>query len=89
MRYWQSSHAPSAPAMVGADGLHMTDAGYECLATDLAAALGTNWRFQAKFALRAQGATASVAALPAQPGSAPRVARAPADMRRNDATPFN
>jgi lysophospholipase L1-like esterase len=89
MRYWQSSHAPDAPAMVGADGLHMTDAGYRCLAADLAMALGTNWRSQAKLALRAHGTGASVAALPAQLGSVPRVSRPPVDMRRNDAMPFN
>lgn len=43
MRYWQATHPPEAPAMIGADGLHMTDAGYDCLASDLASALEANW----------------------------------------------
>ena len=29
--------------MIGPDGLHMTDASYECLARQLAAALAWNW----------------------------------------------
>jgi hypothetical protein len=30
------------PAMIGPDGLHMTDAGYSCLASELAKALVAN-----------------------------------------------
>jgi lysophospholipase L1-like esterase len=86
MRYWQERHAPEAPAMVGADGLHMTDAGYGCLATDLAAALAANWRSEAKFARRARG---SLAVLPVQPAPGARNSAIPADPRPNDAKPFN
>jgi acyl-CoA thioesterase-1 len=68
MRFWQRSHAADAPAMVGADSLHMTDAGYGCLAADLAAALEANWQAEAKIAHRAHGAINAVAGLPAQPG---------------------
>ena len=68
MRFWQRSHAADAPAMLGADSLHMTDAGYGCLAADLAAALEANWRAEEKIAHRAHGATNAVAGLPAQPG---------------------
>jgi lysophospholipase L1-like esterase len=87
MRYWQRTHAPDAPAMVGADGLHMTDAGYGCLAIELAAALEGNWRANEKIAGREHTAADAMAGLPS-------VARAngsaePADMRRNDATPHN
>jgi len=43
MREWD--HLQLAPmAMIGPDGLHMTDASYGCLARQLAAALAWNWR---------------------------------------------
>jgi acyl-CoA thioesterase I len=89
MRYWQSSHASDAPAMVGADGLHMTDAGYGCLAADLTAALVANWRAETKLAQRAHTATDSVAGLQPHPAASPPAARPGVEMRRNDATPFN
>jgi acyl-CoA thioesterase-1 len=89
MRYWQSSHAADAPPMVGADGLHMTDAGYGCLAADLAAALEANWQAERKLAQRVHAATDTVAGLPAHPAAAAPVAAPPVDMRRNDAMPFN
>src|ERR1700722_7447230 len=89
MRYWQRSHAPDAPAMVGADGLHMTDAGYECLAVDLAAALEANWHAEAKLARRAHAAVDSVAGLPAQRAPGAHGLQSPTDMRRNDALPLN
>jgi hypothetical protein len=89
MRYWQRSHAPDAPAMVGADGLHMTDAGYGCLAVDLAAALEANWHAEAKLAHRAHGATDSVAGLPSQRAPGAHGSQSPPNMRRNDAAPFN
>lgn len=88
MRYWQGSHAEDAPAMVGADGLHMTDAGYGCLAADLAGALVANWRAEPKLAQRAHAAAASVAGLPAQAVTAGG-SRPPIEIRRNDAIPFN
>jgi acyl-CoA thioesterase I len=56
MRYWQRTHPADAPAMIGADGLHMTDAGYGCLASDLAAALEANWQSGEKLARRVHGA---------------------------------
>jgi acyl-CoA thioesterase I len=89
MRYWQRTHAPDAAAMVGADGLHMTDAGYGCLAADLAAALEANWRAETKLAHRRDVVSNTVAGLPqhAPPsGAGPERASVP---RRNDATPFN
>jgi lysophospholipase L1-like esterase len=42
---WQAAQ-PDAPAMVGADGLHMNDRGYGCLAAELADSLASNWRLQ-------------------------------------------
>ena len=89
MRYWQGSHASDAPAMIGADGLHMTDAGYGCLAADLAQGLVANWRAEAKLAQRAHAATTAIAGLPAQTAMGAGGSRPAVEMRRNDATPFN
>ena len=89
MRYWQSSHAPGAMPMVGADGLHMTDAGYGCLAADLAAALEANWRAAEKIARRAHAAPEAIAGLPAASVGLPRQTVPAAVLRRNDAGPFN
>jgi acyl-CoA thioesterase I len=89
MRYWQRTRAADAPAMVGADGLHMTDAGYGCLAADLAAALEANWRAETKLAQRARSPAGAVADLPAAPLTHPPVAAPPSVVRRNDAIPFN
>lgn len=43
MQYWRATRQPESPALVGIDGLHMTDAGYACLAAALANALVSNW----------------------------------------------
>jgi lysophospholipase L1-like esterase len=43
MQYWRAAQQPESPPMIGADGLHMTDAGYGCLAVSLAKALASNW----------------------------------------------
>ncbi|HEV2189660.1 MAG TPA: SGNH/GDSL hydrolase family protein [Stellaceae bacterium] len=63
MRYWERMHPSDAPPLIGADGLHMTDAGYACLASDLAAALEANWRSEEKLARRAHGAIDGLARL--------------------------
>jgi acyl-CoA thioesterase-1 len=89
MRFWQRSHAADAPAMVGDDGLHMTDSGYGCLAADLAAALEANWRAEEKIAHRAHQSVNAIAGLPGQSPPDLREVPAPAAVRRNDATPFN
>ena len=89
MQYWQSSHAADAPPMVGPDGLHMTDAGYGCLAVDLAKALEANWRSEQKIAQRAHASTDAIAGWPTQSAATQRRTPAVAPMRRNDATPFN
>jgi acyl-CoA thioesterase-1 len=43
MQYWRTAQPPETPAMIGPDGLHMSDAGYSCLAAELAKALAANW----------------------------------------------
>lgn len=85
MRYWQSTHLADAPAMIGADGLHMTDVGYDCLASDLAAALEANWQAGEKLARRPHGPSNAVAGLSEMPDRSLELPR----MRRNDAKPFN
>jgi len=62
MQYWQAKHRPDAPPMIGADGLHMTDAGYGCLAAGLAEALASNWS-HSDLVQRAAGVSAEVAGL--------------------------
>ena len=89
MRYWESSHASGALPMVGSDGLHMTDAGYHCLAASLAKALEANWQAETKFARRAHAATDAIAGL-RPPSAVPAHDALPAaPMRRKDATPAN
>lgn len=66
MRYWAKEPA-AMPITVGADGLHMNDAGYHCLAAALADALVSNWSSQLKAATRQTGTSApAVAAAPQQ-----------------------
>jgi acyl-CoA thioesterase I len=89
MRYWQRTHAADAPAMVGVDGLHMSDAGYGCLAVELAAALEANWRAESKIAQRAHDPAPAVAGLLGPALQNPPAATPPLVVRRNDATPFN
>jgi hypothetical protein len=72
--------------MVGADGLHMTDAGYRCLSKDLAMALAANWRTETKLVHRARSAAGSVANLPSSGADSPTTT---INLRRNDAPPFN
>jgi acyl-CoA thioesterase-1 len=43
MREWDHFQQLAPMAMIGPDGLHMTDASYGCLARRLAAALAWNW----------------------------------------------
>jgi acyl-CoA thioesterase-1 len=63
MRYWERTHPVDAPPLIGTDGLHMTDAGYACLASDLAVALEANWQSEEKLARRAHGAIDGLARL--------------------------
>jgi len=50
MREWDHTGQLAPAAMIGADGLHMTDASYRCLADQLAEALARNWRSHGKLA---------------------------------------
>jgi lysophospholipase L1-like esterase len=68
MQYWQARRQPGTPPMVGADGLHMTDAGYGCLAAELAEALAANWSHGDRAQLT-DGASAKIAGLGRSGGS--------------------
>lgn len=50
MREWDRTQQLAPAAMIGPDGLHMTDASYGCLANQLAEALAWNWWTHAKLA---------------------------------------
>ena len=50
MQEWDHTQQLAPAPMIGADGLHMTDASYACLANQLAEALAWNWWSRAKLA---------------------------------------
>jgi acyl-CoA thioesterase-1 len=50
MKEWDRTRQLAPAAMIGSDGLHMTDASYGCLANQLAEALARNWWSHAKLA---------------------------------------
>jgi lysophospholipase L1-like esterase len=50
MQEWDHTQQLAPAPMIGADGLHMTDASYACLANQLAEALASNWWSRAKLA---------------------------------------
>jgi acyl-CoA thioesterase I len=58
MQQWQKIGALGE--LTGADGLHMTDASYDCLAINLADALAANWRAAAKGVPRPPDAVAEL-----------------------------
>ena len=70
MQYWRAAQPPDSPAMIGPDGLHMTDAGYTCLAIELAKALAANWESNRQAAQPAAEAAGKVANSGSGQGSA-------------------
>jgi acyl-CoA thioesterase-1 len=50
MQEWDRTQQLAPAAIIGPDGLHMTDASYGCLASELAEALAWNWWSRAKLA---------------------------------------
>ena len=74
MKEWDRTQQLAPAATVGPDGLHMTDAGYACLANQLAEALASNWRSRNKLAispLRSPDTIAGVRRPGVQPGVQP------------------
>ncbi len=71
MQEWERTQqlAPAQP--IGPDGLHMTDASYGCLASQLADALATNWRSHEKLAKSPQRSLDAVAGIVRPTGAQP------------------
>ena len=68
MQSWQANGRLGA-ALIGGDGLHMTDASYGCLATSLAESLVANWAAHAKRQPRQPATPDAVAGLVAATNS--------------------
>jgi acyl-CoA thioesterase I len=78
MREWEQTQQLAPAALIGPDGLHMTDASYGCLASQLAEALAWNWRSHAKLAKSLQRSPDAIAGIEGAPGIAPaKVSRQP------------
>jgi len=61
MQEWDRTRQLAPASGVGPDGLHMTDAGYACLANQLAEALASNWRSRDKLAKSPQRSPDAIA----------------------------
>jgi lysophospholipase L1-like esterase len=61
MQEWDRTQQLAPAAMIGPDGLHMTDASYGCLANRLAEALASNWRLHEKLAKSPQRSPDTIA----------------------------
>jgi lysophospholipase L1-like esterase len=70
MQEWENTQQLGPAAMVGPDGLHMTDASYGCLAAELAEALAWNWWSHGKIAKSLHQNPDTVSTL-SQPAPAP------------------
>jgi acyl-CoA thioesterase I len=63
MREWDRTQQLAPVAIVGPDGLHMTDASYGCLANQLAEALAGNWLSHAKLARSSHTSSDAIAGI--------------------------
>jgi acyl-CoA thioesterase I len=70
MQEWDHTQQLAPAAMIGPDGLHMTDASYGCLASQLAEALAWNWWSHGKIAKSSRQNPDAVSRL-SQPATAP------------------
>jgi lysophospholipase L1-like esterase len=81
MKDWDRTQELAPASTIGPDGLHMTDAGYACLANQLAEALASNWRSSDKLAKSPQRSPNTVAGIrrptSAQLGASPWASSAP------------
>ena len=73
MEEWDRTQQLAPASTVGPDGLHMTDAGYTCLANQLAEALASNWRSHDKLAKSPQLSPDAIAGVRLQTGMQPAV----------------
>lgn len=70
MQEWERTQQLAPAAMIGPDGLHMTDASYGCLASELAEALAWNWWSHGKIVKSLHQNPETVSRL-SQPANAP------------------
>jgi len=71
MQEWDHTHQLAPAAMIGPDGLHMTDASYGCLANQLAEALAWNWRSHTKLAKSPNRSSDTIAGIERSAGAQP------------------
>jgi acyl-CoA thioesterase I len=71
MQRWARTGQLAPEPLIGADGVHMTDASYGCLAVDLAAALTREWSSQLKLARSPRRTPAALVGLARAPETAP------------------
>lgn len=76
MKKWDHTQQLAPASSVGPDGLHMTDAGYACLANQLAEALASNWRSRDKLAKSPQRSPDTIAGV-RRPGVPPAASSGP------------
>ena len=69
MQEWDSRQQLAPAAMIGPDGLHMTDASYGCLASELAEALAWNWWSHSLAAMKSPRRAADAVAKPDRLGN--------------------
>jgi lysophospholipase L1-like esterase len=77
MQEWDRTQQLAPAASVGPDGLHMTDAGYACLANQLAEALVSNWRSRDKLAKSPQRSPDAIAGVRRPTGVQPAASSGP------------
>ena len=71
MQHWGETHQLAPGALIGPDGLHMTDASYGCLANQLAEALSWNWWSHGKLAQSPRRSPDAVAGMKSAAGARP------------------
>jgi lysophospholipase L1-like esterase len=72
MREWARTGQLGTPALIGRDGLHMTDVSYGCLADRLAQALAGQWQSQNKVVQAPHRSPAVLARAPPAVAASPR-----------------
>lgn len=77
MQEWDRTQQLAPASSVGPDGLHMTDAGYACLANQLAEALASNWRSRDKLARSPQRSPDAIAGVRHPTGVPPAASSGP------------
>jgi len=77
MQEWDRTRQLAPASGVGPDGLHMTDAGYACLANQLAEALASNWRSRDKLAKSPQRSPDAIAGVRRPASVQPAVSSGP------------